>query len=251
MASVDLQAIIDAYVKLLIVQYNDKPRAQATIALLSKQLLANGIYWDVQEAYDIETAVGKQLDVLGKYIGVDRYFVGSVFPDDAFAFTDAFGDELDESKGFIDAFEADPIEGFFLGIEDATAPHQTMDDETYRAILKLKIIQNSINHSQKQIDDALYRFFGLSIFCTDNYDMSMTYFAINESYFNFLQLAAQKDVLPRPMGVQLNILEGTDFFGFMDAFSDDESGQGYIDAFEPTPNPGVFLSYKEITDNIF
>ena len=31
------------------------------------------IFWNVRDAYSVDNAIGKQLDVLGKYVGVNRY----------------------------------------------------------------------------------------------------------------------------------------------------------------------------------
>jgi hypothetical protein len=248
--AVDLTPIIEAYQNLLIVQYANKPKARATIALFAQQLLANGIYWDVQDAFDIDTAVGKQLDILGKYIGVDRFFTGENFPDDAFAFSDAQTSPLSESRGFIDAQNSSFESGIFLGTQDVIAPHQAMDDATYRLILQLKIIQNNINCSTKIINETLYNYFGLNIYMTDNYDMSITYHALTEDTLTFLKLALQKQVLPRPMGVQIDVVLGGDFYGFVDAATSfiDPNADGFIDATNSSPISGLFLSADEILD---
>ena len=70
----DVQNLIDYYTNLLIIQYNSKEKARATIELFSRVLLADGIFFDVLNAYNLDTAVGHQLDVIGKYVGVDRYY---------------------------------------------------------------------------------------------------------------------------------------------------------------------------------
>src|SRR6202044_1518457 len=57
-----------------IIQYHNKPKAQATIALLGDVMLASGILLDIEAGFDIDTAIGAQLDILGKYVGVDRYY---------------------------------------------------------------------------------------------------------------------------------------------------------------------------------
>ena len=62
------------YSNLLIMQYHSKPKAKATIEE-SVALLPDDIILDVINGFDIETAVGKQLDVLGEYVGVDRYYL--------------------------------------------------------------------------------------------------------------------------------------------------------------------------------
>ena len=62
------------YSNLLIMQYHGKPKAKATIEK-SVALLPDDIILDVINGFNIETAVGKQLDILGEYVGVDRYYL--------------------------------------------------------------------------------------------------------------------------------------------------------------------------------
>lgn len=62
------------YSNLLILQYNGKPKAKATIEATTS-LLPDQLILDVINGFNIETAQGKQLDILGKYVGVDRFYV--------------------------------------------------------------------------------------------------------------------------------------------------------------------------------
>ncbi len=72
----DVSNLVQYYADLLIIQYNGKPKATATIKTMVGVILQNGILLDVLDAFNPETAVGKQLDILGKWIGVDRYYLG-------------------------------------------------------------------------------------------------------------------------------------------------------------------------------
>ena len=62
------------YSNLLIMQYHNKPKAKATIEATAG-LLPDDLIMEVINGFDIETAVGKQLDILGEYVGVDRYYL--------------------------------------------------------------------------------------------------------------------------------------------------------------------------------
>lgn len=62
------------YSNLLILQYHNKPKAKATIEN-TVALLPDDLILEVGEGFDIETAVGKQLDILGEYAGVDRSYI--------------------------------------------------------------------------------------------------------------------------------------------------------------------------------
>jgi len=64
--------LIAYYVNLLILQYADKPRAVATVASDAELAIMNQIPLKVKDAFDLETAIGVQLDVVGKYAGVKR-----------------------------------------------------------------------------------------------------------------------------------------------------------------------------------
>lgn len=79
------QEIIDYYANLLIIQYKEKSKAYATIQALVEPMIIDQLPLAVQDAYDLETCEGVQLDVLGKYAGVQRNnhsFTGPVVLDD-------------------------------------------------------------------------------------------------------------------------------------------------------------------------
>ena len=67
------------YSNLLILQYHNKPKARATIEATT-DLMPDNLIQDVISGFDINTAAGKQLDILGEYIGLDRNYIddGSV-----------------------------------------------------------------------------------------------------------------------------------------------------------------------------
>lgn len=62
------------YSNLLILQYHNKPKAKATIEATTS-LLPDGLIQDVINGFDINTAVGDQLDLLGEYIGLSRDYI--------------------------------------------------------------------------------------------------------------------------------------------------------------------------------
>jgi hypothetical protein len=64
--------LIEYYAKLLILQYLQKPKAYATIQTLVAPVLMDQLPVAVQNAFSVDTAVGVQLDLIGKYVGVSR-----------------------------------------------------------------------------------------------------------------------------------------------------------------------------------
>ncbi len=64
--------IAEYYANLLIIQYRNKPKAAAMMKALVKPVLIDQMPVAVMNAFDIDGAVGVQLDTLGKYIGISR-----------------------------------------------------------------------------------------------------------------------------------------------------------------------------------
>lgn len=66
------QELQEYYSGLLIIQYANLPKAKATIEAMVDPVIMNQLPTNVMNAFNLETAVGVQLDTLGKYIGVSR-----------------------------------------------------------------------------------------------------------------------------------------------------------------------------------
>lgn len=162
----DLQELEDYYKNLLIIQYHDKEKAQAVISNWVDCMVADGLLLDIEGAYNPDTAIGKQLDILGKILGLDR-------------------------NGF--------------------------NDDDYRMLLNFKIITNNSGVSMKEIDDVLWDFFGKSVICHNNQDMSLTYIVFPE-YEHLISTFQSEQLLPAPLGVGVNIVVSVDLpdliFGF-------------------------------------
>jgi Protein of unknown function (DUF2612) len=157
-----VQSILDYYSNLLIIQYNNQPKAVAEIQSLVKAIIANNISFDIRDGFNLDInqgaiAIGAQLDLLDLYVGAGRFYNGVA-----------------------------------------------LSDADYLQLILLKIIQNNSNHSHKSIDASLYYFFGANIIAYSNGHMLITYFIYLSS--TVLQAAIAKGILPRPMGVGVNII---------------------------------------------
>lgn len=64
--------IASYYSSLLILQYHGKPNASAFIKALVTPVIMNQLPIAIQNAFQIGSAQGVQLDVIGKYVGVSR-----------------------------------------------------------------------------------------------------------------------------------------------------------------------------------
>lgn len=201
-APITVEQIIEYYSNLLIIQYKSKQKAMATIALIAEIQANNNIQFDVESAFDIATAVGKQLDILGKYIGVDRSYQGTDYPDNTFGFCDYNDDIGTGQTGFTDYADYATQVGTTLTYADIIGNQQMLDDDDYRTILKLQIATNSSNMSQKSIDDQLFNIFGDEVILTTTNHMEIWYF-VSPDIGVLENVLIQKKVLPKPMAVRI------------------------------------------------
>lgn len=219
--AIDLENVIDYYVNLLIIQYNQLEKAKATVNLQVRTLLNDDIYSQVQDGYNLDTAVGKQLDVLGTYIGLDRNGAFEIINPNNNLFGVIANDSLqsDALFGVVDNAQFETIDAHILGAEeDDFITSQQLNDESYRFVLQLKVLQNNINHSEKEINEAVFeKFSGQLVPSSVTGSMAMSYI-IDNNIVPLALIAFQKGVLPRPMAVKLNYLirkpPSGNFFGF-------------------------------------
>lgn len=214
----DITELVEYYKNLLIIQYNNKPKAQATIEAVSSMLLSNGILFDIRDGFNIDTAVGVQLDIIGKYVGLDRFYTMVQDPIDYFAFTDysEIDPDLKEKYGLTTyaKFEEFQYNGT-LNYNSVLTQDNKLNDDDFRRIIKLKIIQNNSNHSHKSIDHAVWSVLGDSVIPSSDGNMHMFYF-LGSGEKSIIEAALAKGVLPRPMGVGISLinLDSESLFGF-------------------------------------
>ena len=60
------------YADKLIQQYRTSQKARGQIAIMGLQVMGSDLISQFNQAFDIDTAVGKQLDIIGSYVGVER-----------------------------------------------------------------------------------------------------------------------------------------------------------------------------------
>jgi len=243
----DVTEILDYWENTLIIQYHNKPKAQATIRLLVEQMMASGILFDIRDGYDLESAVGVQLDVIGKYVGVNRFYEGQDLTG-YFALTDYIETTPDAGKrGFAEYSEFDTKEGETLIYDNSLSIDLRLNDDDFRTLIKLKIIQNNSDHSHKSIDDAMFSAFGSEVVPDSTGNMVMYYF-VPTTKTEIIKVAIQKQILPRPMAVRLNylieILDG--YFGFTD-YSGAGAEIGFSNYSDFDTKTGQSLAYSNLT----
>jgi hypothetical protein len=196
----DLETAIEYYKELLLYQYINRDNARATIGLLVSQALVDLLPIEMGNAFNIDTAVGDQLDIIGEYIGFDRAVVGAVsrdyFTADDYvtpsATTFGFTDYSDPARNANAAFYS------YLNNMNTT----DLEDSEYRALLKLKAALNISNLSYYDIVSILGEAFGDLLVFSDSKDMTIWYL-VSSQIERIVTIAYNEGLLPKPMGVQI------------------------------------------------
>lgn len=204
-----IQELKDYYSNTLIVQYYDKPKAKQTIEMLVYLVFSEMLLFQVQNAFNWKTAVGKQLDVIGQWVGVSRTFNINLLTEPKLAYPQY--DRLDPDTtsalqgGYSDYESFDTLQGGQLRYSDIQTTTNNLNDDNYRIIIGLKIIFNSINHTAKAIDDAIWEYFNHEVYTvwTDN---TLTYY-YPSNLAQVMLFADYKGVLPAPTGVTVQLTE--------------------------------------------
>lgn len=159
------------YINLLIKQYHNKEKAKGTIETLTESecLSYNNIISKLNASFNIETATGEQLDILGQIIGRSRMFEGIEF--------------------------------------EGTNTPNSLDDETYRTLLKMQIINNFMTKSIANITQATFDFLGDKVIFINNTNMTIDYILIGSPDNNLIKVVEfDKSVLPAPAGVNVDYI---------------------------------------------
>jgi hypothetical protein len=190
----------------------NKPRFINMLASLLQPIIdAQDMLAAMLADFDLDTAVGVQLDIVGQWIGRTRYLqvpIAGVY----FTFH-AAGDAV-----LRDGFN----QGIWLGPYDPTTGIIAMPDDTYRKILKLQAIANEWDGTVPSIQAAFNAVYP-GVVVQDMGDTSGGLMVMDVLIpgieMNSLELAAlQQDFPIKPSGVHINIIESTvtstPLFGF-------------------------------------
>jgi hypothetical protein len=192
-----LDEVIAYYAGLLALQYADKPKAVATMNILVKQAVADYMAQQLATCFTLGVAVGPQLDIIAKYVGVSR---NSQIP----ANSDFFGFALVAGGGSSNGYNsviAAGLNGFvFDSVNWSGLPTINFTDLQFAFVLPLQIAINHFDGTLNWIQNYLAEFFPGVITVRDNLNMSITYTIEPNQYpISFDNLV---NYLPAPMGVQ-------------------------------------------------
>ncbi len=150
----------DDYIARLSAYHRGKPKFTATVtALCDAAASLSELYGGMPAAFDLDLAVGAQLDAVGRWVGLERRVstpIANVY----------FSHDLD-GLGF--------DQGVWQGPFDPDSGLTELDDDTYRLLLRAKIGANRWDGTLETSAAILDRIFGggTHVFIQDNGDMSV------------------------------------------------------------------------------
>lgn len=197
-----MEKLIAYYTNLLILQFKLKPKAKATIELLVAEALNDLIIEQVRDGFNVDTAIGKQLDVIAKYVGAKRSFAGVVFNREYFNYA-TYGAESYILHGYNTYTTVNPKVFPYVDYKGISSTFQLTDSQL-RSLIKYLILKNNSNGSTESIVNMLYTLMGNDVKVVDGQDMTLTYyFNPNNSFGQFIY---NLGIYPQPMGVGVSIV---------------------------------------------
>lgn len=195
------------YTGLITSEHNQRPKFMAVVEALAKPMVAlQNLLGAMPDKFDIDQAVGVQLDDVGRWVGISRR-VATPLTGVYFSFdTPGVGFDQGNWKG-----PFDPDTGLTL-----------LDDDTYRLVLRAKIGANHWDGTLESSAAILNSIFngGTYVFIQDNQDMSMTIGVAGKvPSAVFLALLEGGYIPLKPEGVRINYVivtsaDGAPIFGF-------------------------------------
>jgi hypothetical protein len=231
--------LIDETVNLLIKQYWEKPKAKAEIELQASTWETTRAFLEsLDPAFDLDNAIGAQLDVLGRIVGISRS-VPDVIPKVYFGFS-----INPTSEGFASKSNPNRIGGpFFSKFSSAFTDFQ-LGDSDYRFFIRVKAALNRaagyVSSDQYiSIQDVVLSAFDGRAYVVDNLNMTLTLYVSPVVSLDRLRLIRALNLLPKPQGVRYKVViqaEPGETFGF----SNNPLSRGFASKFDPIREGGYF-----------
>lgn len=196
------QELTNYYKALLIVQYANKSRALGTVDAFVSELIASNITLLVQDGFDLNTAIGAQLDLLATYRNASRIVYG-FDPSRSYLALPQYGDVgIGTKPGLITYADNPDSVVFLLNYQLAQQAVYFLTDDELRALIKFNALVQKSDLTVGDIDDILFATFGAGVELADNLDMSIEYTGDGSPLFSILD---QINGLPKPAAVALTV----------------------------------------------
>lgn len=186
-------ATTETYLSLITSLYRDQPNFVALCEALAKPLVdVQNFLLTVRDAFDLDTAVGVQLDADGLWIGRSRYLETPL--------TGVYFSWEEPGVGW--------NEGTWKGPYDPETGLTRLVDDFYRLLLRAKIAANSWDGTTSgahEIWNQLFSGSGMQIVLQDNQDMTMVVGVAGAKPDAVFKALLTGGYLPlKPVGVRIN-----------------------------------------------
>ena len=185
------------YTKLIAAEHNQQPQFMALVTVFCAAIGdINEAVQEINASFNLNTAGGAQLDVVGQWVGQPR-IIPNVLLTGYFGFSDdqaalGFGDLTNPSIG-----------GIWYSLGDSYATTTALNDEPYRLAIKARIVRNQSHGRISDLENALSFVFDANahIVDTGNYSINIV---VDTPVTQVAQaLLNGLDLLPRPAGVSI------------------------------------------------
>lgn len=199
------------YTQLITSEHNKRPKFTAMVAAVAN---AWGAVYDFTKTipadFDLDAAVGAQLDVIGLWVGQSR-LIPNVLLVQYFGFDGNpaalnFGEEGNAAIGGRFYGDGDPIDGSTL-----------LADPEYRTIIRARIVRNTAKGLTADFIKSLQFMFAAPAIIDDQGDMAVSIYIGRPLSLTEIAIITGLDILPRPAGVKVRTrgyYYGTGYLGF-------------------------------------
>lgn len=203
--------LVEYYENLLVIQYKTKPNAVATIGALATEVVADQIYSQVLNGFNLfaangfPEAIGAQLDILAQYVGAPREIFGYSPAIPYFALYSYIA-VPPSNVGFASYTDvADPVDNWLSYTTSQTT--FVLTDGQLQLLIAYLIAVHKSDTTIASIDLILQTFFGSYATLTDNEDMTLTYTHQLSDPNHLFSIINQINALPHPAGVGITVVE--------------------------------------------
>jgi len=204
----------DEYLALITSEHRGQPKFIATVrALIDPVSRIEDVLAAMREAFDIDEAVGLQLDAVGVRVGISRR-VGTPITGVYFSW---------DSDSEWDGWDA----GTWRGEYDPDSGLVDLPDDAYRLVLKAKIGANRWDGTIPGMYDVWEVIFGSFVVVQDHQDMSMTVGIAGQKLTGLLREILLRGYIPlKPEGVRVAYYEIAPDYGSIFAWDAESDALG-------------------------
>lgn len=193
----------EPYLDLITSEHNQKIQFMSMVEVITAAIGdVNQSIQSIQPAFDLDTAIGAQLDIIGLWVGQSR-IISNILILGFFGFADdfaarPFGEVTNPTFG-----------GVWYELNAPFSGSTVLSDPDYLTILKARIVRNQSKGELSDIENALQFIFGVGCSVADagNLGLQLTISAPITSTGE--ALLTTLDLLPRPAGVPITMITFT------------------------------------------